>query len=264
MIPIVLGISILMLTGCNRYIVPLHEDFGEVKTLGGCPGDAKMFRETNSDGTLKLKNGKPVYKPYKDWEDIYHKTVSRIVSAHIRVSDELRPLQCDAEDFKSMFTPSPQLVALASKLPPWDFEKNKSQLGLLSEADMGSVLLEFLREYECVLKDNIPYVRQMIQREIEEEAKKNKEEAKIGFEPLEVRVLERKIDMRDELNTARKSLERTLAFVNGIDRLRPLSLELICIQRTSLDIRNIFGLAAEAISCLPRIWDTQGSLRDLN
>ena len=69
--------------------------------------------------------------------------------------------------------------------------------------------------------------------------------------------------MKEEVALARPTLHRTLSLIGGIDRLRPVDSSFECLQRASLDIRNILGLTAEVTSCLPRILDTRGSLRDL-
>ena len=45
------------------------------------------------------------------------------------------------------------------------------------------------------------------------------------------------------------------------DRLRALESGMECLARTSLDIRNALGLAAETAACLPRAWDARTSLR---
>ncbi len=63
--------------------------------------------------------------------------------------------------------------------------------------------------------------------------------------------------------TARPTLERTLSIIGGLDRLNLLKLDIECLRRASLDLRNTLGLVAEAASCMPRSWDVRGSLRDM-
>jgi hypothetical protein len=65
-----------------------------------------------------------------------------------------------------------------------------------------------------------------------------------------------------ERRIARPVLQRTLQLIGGMDRLEPLGVDIECLKRTSLDIRNSLGLISQAASCLTRIEDTQGSLRD--
>lgn len=47
-----------------------------------------------------------------------------------------------------------------------------------------------------------------------------------------------------------------------MDRLRPLEAELECMQRMSIDIRNIAALSAETSACMPRTWYAKDALRD--
>ena len=69
-----------------------------------------------------------------------------------------------------------------------------------------------------------------------------------------------KID--NELLTARPALQRALIIAGGYGRLARLDKELQCIQRASLDYRNVFAVVAETSSCLPRNWGAKDPLRD--
>jgi len=65
-----------------------------------------------------------------------------------------------------------------------------------------------------------------------------------------------------ELVLARRSLHRSLAFATAFNRLRTIDGNIRCIQQGTLDIRNGFAIAADASSCLPRIWNVKDALRD--
>jgi hypothetical protein len=196
--------------------------------------------------------------------DAYHSTVSSIVNAHLAELAEITnlPLQCTANDYRELLKPSAALAALAAKLPEW----GPSRAGELSEADIGPVLLEYLRVYECALHERERFVTVFAMDEISE---KTTDENGTVTETVDRMALtteqeRQKKLIAEEILTARPALERTIAFLGGIDRLRPLSVELECLKRASLDLRNATGLMAEAAACLPKIWDARGSLRDLH
>ena len=134
--------------------------------------------------------------------------------------------------------PPPELAAL---LPPW---KESSRLAHLSEMDIGPVLLEYLRTYECSLseRDNLLFI--IVPREH-------------GTDSMERGLYQDTVAEQSELIThersiARATLDRTLLILGGLDRLTPLGADIECLKRTSLDIRNSLGLVSQAAACLPR------------
>ena len=182
--------------------------------------------------------------------ETYHETVNDIIEDHLRGLRTLSTasLQCAADGYRQLLPARESLIDLASALPPW---KNPDRLESLSQADIGSVLLEFLRTYECALHERSEFLPTFIigTKAImrgEYEALSNAERATI----------------QRELLIARPALDRTLTLIGGLDRLQPLAADIECLKRTSLDLRNIVGLLAEATSCLARIEDARGSLRD--
>ncbi|HLD78804.1 MAG TPA: hypothetical protein VJB16_07285, partial [archaeon] len=144
--------------------------------------------------------------------------------------------------------PPPMLRSLAQELSPW-------KEGIrLSDSDTPAVLLEYIRVFECAMRER----GHSLPIKVLEEAQ----------EPLNQMELSRKTTQEDaiierELATARATLERTLTMLGGFNRLRPLALDLECLKRTSLDLRNVLGLTADTSACLPRAFDARGSLRDL-
>lgn len=194
--------------------------------------------------------------------NVYHSTVGRVVSAHL---DELadihtRPLQCTADDYRELLQPSSALQDLANQMPEWGPSRQ------VSEADLASVLLEYLRVYECSLLQRAQFLNVFVLREqgTLREAADGVALQTINTHELSKESARQAELIRTEIASARPALERTLAFLGGIDRLRPLAAELECLKRASLDLRNVTGLAAEAASCMPKIWDSRGSLRDLS
>lgn len=158
----------------------------------------------------------------------------------------MQNMECAAEESQQFFPPTAELEELAASLPPWS---TGEALERLSEDDIGSVLLEFLRVLECA---SLEYSRAI---EI------NTEGDDIGAVALQsLQDIER---IRSELPVAREALRTTLLYTETSNRLHALSQEITCLQRASLDIRNAFGLIASAVSCMPRAWDAHGTLRSL-
>jgi hypothetical protein len=158
----------------------------------------------------------------------------------------------------------PELTALAASLPPW---QKQEDLDSLKNTDMGFVLMEYLRVYECALKERDLFLRQSIL----DEQWQNLDDPNITNDsPREITEgellakseYERKI-INKELAISRPLLERALMMQTGKTKLNALDMELVCMQRASLDLRNGLALSAEASACLPRAWNAKDVLRDI-
>src|SRR3989338_8272744 len=93
--------------------------------------------------------------PFPQWKELYHSTVNTVIDAHLATSDApATALDCTATSVQDVVRPTLALEALARQLPPW---KPRGGEGFfvgtitppLSEGNLGPVLLEFLRTYEC-------------------------------------------------------------------------------------------------------------------
>lgn len=226
---------------------------GALVLLAGCsssPGWDWLGKDPQAP--CSIKDG-----PFKDiafdqWPQTYHGTVSGVIDAHLEKlrNPSTADITCTADDYPSMIRANGALQSLASRLAPW---KSKSP----SELELGPVLLEYLRTYECALQEKRYFLP------TSQQSSSSSSGPQIGYgrfvneEQDDASVISR------ELATARPLLERTLSIVGGMDRLQPLSLDIECIRRASLDLRNTLGLTAEAAACMPRAWDVRGSLRDL-
>jgi hypothetical protein len=229
-LPILLGIiGMLLLAACNQSLEGTSLD-----RLAPCSASGTMFA---------------VY-PFEQWPGIYHDTVREVVEAHLTSIEgiDVAGLQCLSEEYRALTPPTGYLRALAQQLSSW---QTPSRLQALSEADMGAVLLEFLRVYECSLFERRNFLPIILATGGPDRGAYEKEKAA------------QEIIIKRELLISRPSLERTLALVGNFDRLRPLAAEAECIKRASLDLKNSLGLAAETSACLSRTWDARGSLRDL-
>jgi hypothetical protein len=212
------------------------------------------------------------------WKEEFHSTVGAIVAEDM----EDQPPKCTATTYEETMQPRPQLSALAQKLPSWENrEGNNFNISRLSQLDVGTVLLEYLQMYECALVERSLFLplhsstqesnRATRLREILDSASvstdmpaflKNTIQGLRTLFHLTAVVIADRGAINAELFAARSSVHRALSFIGGYNRLRPIETELKCLQQATLDIRNGFALAADAGSCLPRIWNAKDSQRD--
>ncbi|OIO54351.1 hypothetical protein AUJ46_03365 [Candidatus Peregrinibacteria bacterium CG1_02_54_53] len=197
--------------------------------------------------------------PFRDgnfsaWPAEYHRIVGTVVDEHLQ--SFMRPPNCSALTGDGVLPGGAQLSALAKMLPSW---KSAS----VSQWEAGSVLLEFLRAYECALEERLYFLHPDALLELEMKMQEREDDSDIYLSLLNTEVSEEDQTITTELATARPSLNRTLSVLAGLSRLLPLHSELQCIERSSLDIRNALALAAETSACLPRIWNAKDPLRDL-
>lgn len=230
-------IGLLLLTACS--VTGTRQGTQSVQ-LDPCSAEDSVFEE----------------KKFDDWAKTYHDQVSKTVEAHLRGIRRITtlPLQCTSETFTAQILPSPDLQETADMFPMGKRLVAQKKLG---EGDMATVLLEFLRVYECSLKEREQYLFTKIP--LEEVGP----EGVMDIGDLLTKEQEQRQLIARELAVSRPALEQTLSLLGGFDRLQPLSLDIECIKRTSLDLRNVLGLAADASSCLPKAWDTHQSLLNL-
>lgn len=188
-------------------------------------------------------------KPYKEWKDLYHEQVDKVIEAHMQAMNESgqKPLQCTKADQNALIPATDALKEVAAMIPAW-----KDRISELKETDMQAVLLEFLRVYECSLDENILFLPVNLTIDDAEQR------GAFTDDMTAIRTAS-----AEEKTLSRETLNRTLSLVSGFDRLQPLTLDIECLKRSSLDLRNTLGIASDVSSCLPRIWDAKGSLRDL-
>lgn len=182
------------------------------------------------------------------WKETYHGTVASVIDANLR---SLSQNTCQ-ENANGLPGPTTELKTLAETLPPWN---TPARLTALSEADIGAVLLEYARTYECAMLDYRTFLYPNVMKN-----DPKKDTMTIGeFQQLQQ---DRNDLIARELATARTSLNRALAVIGRTNRLRSVLGDVNCFTAASLDLRNQLGLAAEISSCLPRFESANGSLRD--
>jgi len=67
---------------------------------------------------------------------------------------------------------------------------------------------------------------------------------------------------QEERRISRLAVERTLATLRSFEMNYATARQLICYQRASLDLKNEMSLLADAVSCMPKIWDATTSIHD--
>ncbi len=189
----------------------------------------------------------PLVDPIERLSLDYHSTVDRVIEAH----QKKRVIACSEGVWEE---PTKELLLLATTLAPWS--EVPDMFGLV-ETDIGAVLLEYLRMYECALQDERYFATIRV-------AEEKRQGDIVNAFLFTSGMGERLKRIRMEQIFARRVLSRALILIGGGDRLRPVDSSLECLERASLDIRNTLGLAADASSCIPRVLDARGSLRNLD
>ena len=197
---------------------------------------------------------------FYDWPEKYHEAVNAVIEEYLEPPQTIDCLNYDILPLSNFST----LGAMAAALPPW---QDPTDLAELDRNDIGIVLLEFLRVYECAMTDhNFFLPMDVIQERFEDEAAGGPLPfiiANFRFEDLLKEMGKRRRVIVEEIATARPTLERALVIVSSVIRLSFLDAELECLQRASLDLRNGLALAADASVCMPKGWDVKDPLRDL-
>ncbi len=196
--------------------------------------------------------------------------------------------------------PMPVLNALANSLPGWHYYTDQSFLGLVSRPTprlvtfdaFGAILNEFQREYECKLT--------LLQSDVLEGVAGNRDTERsdqfccsadgcvnavtsvntctspitsdptcnaacpinITASDLASRLKPYHEELTLEKNRARIALERTMHTLRSFEVNYVIARQLTCSQRASLDLRNEMSLLADAVSCMPKIWDAVTSIHD--
>jgi len=219
------------------------------------------------------------------WRRDFHNTVRNVVDEHMLGSSN-----CLASTHAQSYSPRAALTELALKLPTWRpltwqidneqhltnwwdifdpnipiiWEQVNENYTYLSQIDVGTVLLEYLRMYECALIERSVF---LASHTVMQEGRRN---AAMGignpwiFQLMLVAnraVTDRRIIM-EELVIARRAIHRTVTFLSGYNRLSLIGMEMQCMQQGSMDFRNSMSLAATASSCMPRLLYHKDVLRD--
>lgn len=66
----------------------------------------------------------------------------------------------------------------------------------------------------------------------------------------------------EERSVSREAVERTLSTLRSFEMNYSIARQMVCYQRASLDLKNEMSLLADAVSCMPKIWDAVTSIHD--
>lgn len=197
---------------------------------------------------------------FKDWESYYHRVVDDVVDAHVETlrSTSTAQLQCTAATTAGVLPPTDELRDLATVLLPWDTDE---KIAALSELDMASVLVEFLREYECANLERSRRLSLSVNEREKGTLSGATTETSWDLGAFMQEMEKQRARITQELRIARPSLERTLDALGGLDQFRSIAVEEECLKRASLDLRNVAGLLADAAACVSKV-PGKSSLRD--
>lgn len=222
-------------------------------------------------------------QPLSAWPTLYHSTVGGVLAEAKQVSAAAEVTDCTNDDRAAGLPAGSALTSLARTLTPWQQEDVP-----IHQDDLTAVLLEFLRTYECSLREResaLPLVAQGVSSQASREQDTSSsvplpdpsagttgagrslgQTTSDGRELLDRGTLitwqeqEQRL-ISEELAVARPALTRALTLVSAT-QLDPLRTELHCLLRTSVDLRNVLSLVAEGAACVGRLEDAWGIDRD--
>jgi hypothetical protein len=229
------------ITACSQYTDVFEDIF--------VAGDGKE-NKCNEDDTAFV--GHSITR----WSCHYHETVDTILEG---ILDQSQPSVCGPSSDDA----TKELQALADKLEPWkaEAEKPDDEKEPVTLDQAPSILQEYLRVYECALYEHETNLPVAVSAAIYEEEEKDDNVAHELFKHT-LRSLSDRDRLLYELSRSREALQNSLLLLSRGRPSSAMSGHLECLQRISLDIRNIMGLAAEAGSCLPKSWNARDVLRD--
>ncbi len=210
--------------------------------LGADISDSGAPPSVGSGANLVACGASPsLFPPEKSlqWDDMFRARVKEILDADATVT-----ISC-TDNAKAVA--SDPLKALAQDMPKWKDAP-------IDESDMAQILLDYLETYGCAERSRADTILNEVTGT-----------AGIGYEQIGTATKKRMDDAQAQLDATREAMKRTLQLLIGRSKLQPLDRSFTCLNRSSKDIRNIFGLLAEESACVPvRTWDTKTSLRDLS
>ena len=230
------------------------------------------------------------YETIAEVQELYIQQMSAVFSEHERVLSTPSQWKCGAGQTGE--PPLPALNMLAGNLPGWSVFPSSSAPAVMRPVTFNvfsAVVAELQREYECKLVE--------LQDRALLEISRNKDRApgnfccsgqgctRVGgvtcvgpvtqdslcndqcpvfFTTMDIATRLGPYDLAigNERQRSRTALERSLYALRAADMHYEVARQLTCYMRASLDLRNELNLAADAISCMPKIWDALTSIHD--
>lgn len=190
------------------------------------------------------------------WRDTFTATVNNVVQAHLDSTNSRTVCTGGAR-----VTASDELAALAKTLPPW------SDGAPFTEADMPAILLAYEAAYECALQWRANLLFSSVKDDAQTMPSANGAfyegtSRDVVLPLLVMEVQDERTVITREISVAPRTMHKLLRYMAGTDRLRTLESNLRCLERASLDIRNIMSLNADIAAC-SYASKGQASLKDL-
>lgn len=197
------------------------------------------------------------------WSVKFHDVIDELVTAQLDETE--RTVECTAETMSEFLQPT---TAMQNVVQEWEPFVSDPDTTKLSRLDVGYVLLELLRQYECALQERQYFLYGQLSQELVAEQFnlglfRDNDDSYVTAQAVSREAGEQQQKIVRELVISRKAVEQAVRMLNGKERTAIVRAEVECLERASLDIRNATGLAAEANSCLPRIWNAKDTLYDL-
>lgn len=268
---------------------------GSGNQASGAPPIPDLARTCTSEGTL-FEGGESL----EDIRHTFKKEVSKVVAEREEFLQTPSKWTCPKSIDEESQLSFPLLEELAEKLPGWSYEYQVSFGGGLVPVvkqkpvtfeNFSSILGELLREYECRLVEMQDIALPLLLRnaDIPEDSQYCciAEECHVASDPsicqgaptsdplcgrscpvilTTADAAERLPRFAEQLQTertrARSALERTVLALRSAEMNYGYARDLSCYARAALDLRSELGLLADAMSCMPKIWDAVTSLHD--
>lgn len=243
---VLLAMTLLVAVGTGTWYVAsiiTIDQFGSRQVAEENPN-----RACTSRGTMFDVRGNSAMRTFENVRAAYHSRITMLVDDRMnRVGKE--PPRCDAEQSDQFLDPGP-IRSLAAELPGYE--------GPVTFASFAKVLSEFQRVYECRLAELSATAESTVY--ITGEDVSPPEPATVYERYGRVDSYRKRIE--EEKNISRLALERTLLTIRSFELAAPITQELTCLQLESADMRNGLSLLSDAVSCMPRIWDSVTSLHE--
>lgn len=192
--------------------------------------------------------------------DTFKTMMSNVVAERQAMLEDSAVIDCTGRTDQEVFYGS-QLETMANGLPALYVRADPSAGSFadyeppqLTFASFSTVIAAFDRAYECKLEE-LRSTRFAIMNSSQADDLQT-----LGRVAGQAASIDQRIDV--ERARARIAIDRTLLTLRSFDILAPMQRQLTCLVRQEMDLKLELSLLADAVSCLPRIWDSATSLHD--
>lgn len=184
--------------------------------------------------------------------------MSAVVQEREELLRSVSKWNCAVERGDDIAPPMRNLQALAASLPGWKVRhwSGREELKPVTFASFSGIVGEYQRMYECKMSElKLNPLAQAVN-----EGALTDPDATIGSVGRAAGGYAISID--NDIAKSRFALERTLLTLRSYEHTAGLTSRLHCLIREEMDIKTELTLLADAMSCIPRIWDAATSLHD--